>query len=136
MPNAFLEQHVHDRGKAVGGAARVGDDVVLGGIVLIVVHAHHEGAVLTLGGSGDDDLLGTGGDVALGFFGIGEEAGGLDDDFHAELLPGQTVRSAGAHDLDFVAVDDDDVVFGEIRRGFLRGNRAGEAALVESYLRR
>ena len=126
---SFLEQHVHDRCQAVGGAARVGDDVVFRGIVVLIVHAHHKSAVLTLGRRGNDDLLGTGGDVALGFFGIGEEAGGFDHDFHAEVFPGKSVRSARAHDLDFVAVDDDDVVFREIRRGFLRGNRAGEAAL-------
>ncbi len=67
--------------------------------------------------------------MALGFFRVGEQAGGLDHDFDAEFLPRQTVRGAGAHDLDVVAVDDDDVVFREVRRGFLRGNRAREAAL-------
>ena len=46
---AFLEQHVHDRRQAVRRAARVGDDVVLAGVVLLVVDAHDDGDVLALG---------------------------------------------------------------------------------------
>src|SRR5437588_1499727 len=39
--SAFLEQHVHKRREAVRGAGGVGDDVVLGDVELVVVHAHH-----------------------------------------------------------------------------------------------
>ena len=35
-------QHLDHRGQAVGGAGRVGDDVVLGRIVHVVVHAEHD----------------------------------------------------------------------------------------------
>ena len=45
---AFLEQHVDDRREAVRRAARVGNDVVLGGIVLVVVHAHDDRDVFAL----------------------------------------------------------------------------------------
>ena len=58
---AFLEQHMDERRQAVGGAGGVGNDVVLGRIVLVVVHAHHDRDVLVLGRGGDDDLLGAGG---------------------------------------------------------------------------
>jgi hypothetical protein len=87
---AFLEQHVDDGSEAVRGAARVGDDVVLGGVVLVVVHAHDDGDVFALGRGGDDDLLGAGGDVALGLFGVGEQTGGLDDDIDAEAFQGSS----------------------------------------------
>ena len=46
----FLEQHVDHGRQAVGGAARVRDDVVLAGVVLVVVDAHDDGDVLALGG--------------------------------------------------------------------------------------
>ena len=39
----------------------------------------------------------------------------VDDDFDAHFLPWQAVRSAGAHDFDVMAVDDDDVVILKIR---------------------
>lgn len=126
---SFLEQHMHQRGKAIGGAACVRDDVMDGRIVEVIVDALNERDVLTLGRCGNDHFFGTGGDVALGFVRFGEKAGGLDDDFHAEFLPRQTIRRAGAHDLDVVAVDDDDVVLLEIRGGLLGGNGACEAAL-------
>ena len=127
--DAFLEQDVDQRGKAVGGAAGVGNDVVLGGVVLVVIDALHEGAVLTLGGSRDDDLLGTGGDVTLGLLRVGEQTGRLDDDIDAEVLPRQTFRAARAHHLDLVAVDHDDVVVLELRRGLLGRNGAVETTL-------
>ena len=126
---ALLEEHVDERSEAVGGAARVGDDVVLGGVVLVVVHAHHDGDVLALGRGGDDDLLGTGDEVALGLLGLGEEAGGLDDDVHVVSLPGELVRGLGADDMDVLAVDHEDVVLGLVRAGLAGGNRAREAAL-------
>ena len=47
--DAFLEQHMHQRGEAVGGAGGVGDDEVLGGIVFVVVDAHDEGFHFALG---------------------------------------------------------------------------------------
>ena len=50
-------KHLDDRRQAVGGAAGVGDDVVLGRIVLVFVDAEHDGDVFVGGGSGDDDLF-------------------------------------------------------------------------------
>ena len=126
---SFLEENVDDRRKAVSRATCVRDDVMLGRIVEVVIHTDDEGGVFALRRSGDDDLLGTSGDVALGFFSFGEKAGGFDDDFDTEFFPWQTFRAARAHDFDVVAVDDDDVVILKLRGGFLRRNRPGETTL-------
>ncbi len=86
----------------------------LAGVVLLVVDAHDDGDVLALGGGGDDDLLGPGGEVALGLLRVGEQAGRFDDVLDAELLPGQ--RGGAFLDgqaLDLVAVDDQHVVLGD-----------------------
>ena len=125
---------MHDRREAVRGAARVGNDVVLRAVVFFVVHAHDDRDVFVLGGSGNDDLLRAGGDVAVGGFrvglvGIGEEAGGFDDDVHAEFLPRQFRRSARADNVDFLAVDHEHVVFGDFGSRFLGTDRAGKATL-------
>src|SRR5699024_5349354 len=82
------------RREAVGGAGGVGDDVVLGRVVGVVVDTHDERGVLVLGRGGDDDLLGARVQVRLGLGGVGEDPGGLDDDVGAELTPGQLGRVA------------------------------------------
>ena len=66
---------------------------MLGGVVLVVVHAHDDREAIALGRGGDDDLLGAGGDVALGLFHVGEQAGGFDDEVHAERFPRQFRRA-------------------------------------------
>ena len=101
----LLIDNAGKRRQAVGGAARVGHDLhVLG--VLFVVHAHDEHrSFLVLGGGGDDDLLGAADEVGGSLFGGGEHAGGLDDIFGAGLGPRDFLRvHAGIH-LDGVAVD-------------------------------
>ena len=55
-PN-FVEDDLDHRHQAVGGAARVGDHVMLGGIVLVVVDAVDDRDVFLLGGRRDDHLL-------------------------------------------------------------------------------
>ena len=85
----FLQQHMHERREAVRGAGGVGNDVVLGRIVFAFVDAHDDGLDLAFAGRGDDDFLGAGGEVGLGLLAVGEEAGGFDDDVHAERLPRQ-----------------------------------------------
>ena len=63
-----------------------------------------------MAGRGDDDFLGAGGEMALGFFGVGEQAGGFDDVIDAQLLPRKLAGLLGGHDaLDLVAVDDERV---------------------------
>ena len=129
-PETFLEEDVDDGGETVGGAGGVGDDVVFGGVVFGVVDAHDDGDVLAFGGGGDDDLFAAGGDVALGFVGFGEKAGGFDDEVDPQVFP----RKGGGAFLDgeafdFVAVDDEDVVFRDRRGGFFAADFALVAAL-------
>ena len=50
-------EDLDDGREAVGGAGGVGDDVVLGRVVLVVVDAEDDGDVLVGGRGGDDDLL-------------------------------------------------------------------------------
>ena len=61
--------------------------------------------------------------MRLGFFAVGEEAGGFDDDVHTERLPrqrGEVFHRAEAFDL--VAIDHDDVGFFERRAALFRGD--------------
>ena len=101
---AFLEQHVHDRGQAVGGAGGVGHDVMIRAVVEMVVHAHHHGEILVLGWGGNNHLLRAGFDMALGLLAVGEEAGGFNHHVHAEFLPWQFGWGWGFHHLDLRTV--------------------------------
>ena len=102
-------QDLDDGREAVGGAARVGDDVVLGGVILVVVDAEDDGDVLVGGRGGDDDLLDGAAEVSLGLFGVGEEAGRFDDDLSADGGPVELGGIAFGEDLDLLAVDRDEV---------------------------
>jgi hypothetical protein len=129
-PDAFLQQHVHDRREAVRGAGGIRDDVVRRGVVLALVHAHQQRLQLALAGRGDDDLLGAGRDVALRLLGVGEEARRLDDVVDLQLLPRQLARLLRGHDaLHFVAADHQHVVVRRLRAALLRGERVLEAAV-------
>ena len=76
-----------DGSEAVGGAGSVGNDVVLGGIVGLVVHAEDEGGVRAVGGRGDDDFFHGRAEMLPRVFALGEEAGGFDDDVRADGGP-------------------------------------------------
>ncbi len=108
MPKVSL-QDLDDGREAVGGAGRVGDDVVLRCVVLVVVDAEDDGDVLVGGGGGDDDLLDGAAEVGLGLFGVGEEAGGFDDDLGADGGPVELGGVALGEDFDLLAVDGDEV---------------------------
>jgi hypothetical protein len=129
MRPSVRQQHVHHRREAVGGAARVGDDVVLGGVVLLVVDAHDDGDVLTLGRCRDDHLLGARGQVPLGLLGLREKAGRLDHVVDAQLLPGELRRRLGADDQDLFAVDREHVVCFLVGARLLGADLAGELPL-------
>ena len=131
---AFLEEYVDQRHEAVRGAGGVGNDVVFGGIVFPVIHAHDDGDVLVFRRSGDDDLLRARHDVAVGGLrvvlgGIGEEAGRLDHDLHAQFGPGQLGRRLGADHQHLPAVDDEHVVI-----GFVGGRLPGIDGSLETTL--
>ena len=68
--------------------------------------------VRSFGRRRDDDFLGAGSDVLRRGVAIREEAGGLEHDVDAEVLPRQLRRIAQRQDLERVAVDRDRVVLG------------------------
>ncbi len=95
-----------ERSETVGGAGSVGDDVVLG-LVVLVVDAHDEHGGVVLRGSGHDDLLGASGEVS-GSLGLVEEAaGGLADVVGADGAPRDLGGVSLSEDDDLVAIDDE-----------------------------
>ena len=103
-----VEKHLGERREAVRGARGVREDVVHRAVVGLLVDAEDDrGDVVTGGRSRDDDLLGAAGDVLARILGLGEAAGGLDDDVDAQLAPRQVGRVALFEDVDRLAVDDD-----------------------------
>src|SRR6202790_4760237 len=103
-----LEVVVHDlgdRAKTIRGAGSVRDDVVPGGIVLLFVHAEHDGQVFVLCGGGDDDFFHAASEMFPGVVGVGEVAGGLDDDLSSNGIPGQGSGIFFFKNFDDFAVD-------------------------------
>jgi hypothetical protein len=105
---------------------------VLGRIVLLVVHTQDDGHVRALGRGGDDHLLCSGLDVFRCAISRREDAGGLEHDVHAEILPRQLRRILHREDLELVLghgdpvagrfhvrleVAEDRVVLEEMRQG-------------------
>lgn len=68
---------------AVGGATGVGDDVINGGIVEVVVAAHDDVEDVVFDGGGNDDFFDSGIEVGLEGFGVAEFPGALEDDVDA-----------------------------------------------------
>ena len=62
-----IVENLCQRSQAVGGAGCVGDNVMVLRIVLLVVHAHHEGTVNILTGCRNNNLLSAGINVRLCF---------------------------------------------------------------------
>ena len=53
---SLFNENVHEWGETVGGAGRIGDDVMFRVVVLEMIDAHDDSDVLALGRGGDDDL--------------------------------------------------------------------------------
>jgi hypothetical protein len=100
-----IHEHLHDRREAVRGAARVGDDVMAGGVVVFVVHPENDGDVLVLGRGRNDDLLCPSGQMVGGPLPVPEDARGLDDHVDTELCPGKLRWIPLGKHLEVVAVD-------------------------------
>ena len=101
-----LVQHLGHRRQAVGRARRVGDDVVVVGVVDVVeVDAERDGGVRLGGRRGDDHLLGARVEVLGGVLALGEEARRLDHDLGAEIAPRQRRRILLGEHLDLAPVD-------------------------------
>ena len=99
--------HLDERREAVGGARRVGNNLV-GVLVLVSVDTEHVGRdVITLGRGGDQNLGGTSLDVLGRTRGVDEHARTFNDEVDAERLPRQLERVTGGHNLDGLAVNGD-----------------------------
>ena len=105
-----IEHHLGDGREAVRRARTVRDDVVLRGVVLMVVDAHHDGEVLALRWGADDDLLRACREMSLGFCALREEARALEHHVHPEALPRELLRIADGRDLNVLAADADGLV--------------------------
>jgi hypothetical protein len=103
-PPALVE-HLRHRRDAVGRARGVRDDRMLGGVIVTVVDAEHEGHVRVGGGSRDDHLLRACVEMLLRRRPVGEEPGRLDHDVDAEVGPRKRRRVALGQPLHFVARD-------------------------------
>ena len=79
---------------------------MLGRIVFAVVDAQNESQVRIRGGSGNKNLLGAGVKVLLGGVALGEQAGGFQNDVHAQILPGKVGGITFHGDEDLVTVND------------------------------
>ena len=104
------------RSKAVGRAARVGNNVVIARFVFLVVYTHHDSDVFTFGWRGDNHFLRTSFNVAVSLFSFGEETGGLDNDIDSQRFPRECFGAfLQRQTLDAVAVHDKNVVFVYVR---------------------
>ena len=84
-------EHLGDRRQAIGRARGVGDDLVVLG-QLVVVDAVDDGEVGAVGGRRDQHALGAGGQMRRRLVLRGEDAGALEGDVDAQLLPRQLGR--------------------------------------------
>lgn len=97
------EEAFHDEGyrsKAVRGARGVGNDMVLGRIVVVVVYAHDDGEILFLRRGCNDDFLGAVLDVDMGLFGGTENTRGFDHHVDAIGSPGEELGIAFREAMD------------------------------------
>ena len=78
--------------------------MMLGAIIFVVINAENNSNILIFGGSGNDDLLGAGGEVRRSLGLGGEQAGALERNVHAPRFPRQLRRITRGHHADAVAV--------------------------------
>jgi len=91
--------------QAVRCARSIGNNVMFGRIVLIVIHAHDNGDVFVLSRSRNDDLFHRATHVLLGIFCIGESSRGLDHNLRANGSPIQLRRVLLGKYADSLVVD-------------------------------
>jgi hypothetical protein len=101
----LVMHHLRDRRQAVGGAGGVGDDRLA--LVGLVVDAEHEHRRVVLRRRRQDHLLRARIEVLLRRGLVEEQAGRLDDDIDADLVPLQVGRIAFLGQADALAIDDD-----------------------------
>ncbi len=115
-------QHLGDGRQAIGGAACVRDDQILGR-QRVIVDAEDDGLVGAFAGGRDQHALGAGRQMRLAFLLRGEDAGAFHDD--VDFGPGQIGRIADRGDLDRAATHID-----RIAADRHRGRKAAMHAVI------
>ncbi len=110
LDGSILVESLSHRSEAVGGAGCSRDDLVIRGKG-VVVGVEDDGLEVRAGRSGDNDLLGTSVDVSLSLSLRGVETGALKYNVYAKLAPGKVLCVLLAVDLDFLAVNNDGILF-------------------------
>lgn len=100
----FAMQHLGDRRQAVGGARRVGDDLV-GLTQNVMVYTVDHGSVRPFGRCRDDHLARAGGNMGGSLVTVGEQAGAFEHDVDLVRGPRQVGRVANGADGNPVAID-------------------------------
>ena len=120
-------EHLHQRHEAVGGAARVRDDLVLLRLVVLVVDAVDDREVGTGRRGRHDDGRGTRLEVHRCVVTLGEEARRLDHDVDAEVAPRECLGVALGQHRQRVVADLDPVLGGRD----LLGQHAHDRVVLE-----
>ena len=109
-------EHLGDRRKAIGGAGAVGNDLVILR-QLVVVDAENDGEIGSVGGRRNQHALGAGGQMRRGLVLGREQAGALERNIDAEILPRQLRGIALGGHLDGAVADADGVaLYGDFTR--------------------
>ncbi len=104
-----LVDHLGDRRQAVGGAGCVGNHVMLGWVVSLLIDTGAYGGVGARGGSADYDLPGARAQVHRGLLARGKQSGRFHHYRHVQFLPRKLGRVSLGQHLEAVAVDHDTV---------------------------
>ena len=107
-----IVQNFDERRQTIGGAGSVRQNVVLGGVVLVVVHTQHDGDVFALSRGRDDDFFDGAAKVLFGVGGIGKPSGRFDDDLCAQAGPINFGRVFNRKNLDLLVADANAIAFG------------------------
>ena len=99
----LLIQHPHCWCQAVSGAGGTGH-ALHGGVIGVLVHAHHNGVRVILGRGGEDHLLGASLQVTLNLLSGQEHSRGLAHVLGAMLSEGDLSRVAGVGQRNLLAV--------------------------------
>ena len=100
--------HFDDWRDAISGAGGVGDDVIGGGVVELIVAAHNDVEDTFFDGGSDDDFFDAGVEVGLQAFGVAEGSGAFEDDVDARPVDFGRMVLGGVGES--MAVDEDAVV--------------------------
>src|SRR5215470_2577751 len=105
-----LMDYLYGGSQAVRGAGSIGNNMMFGWVVHLLVHTQHDGKVFTLGGSGDDDLFHRALQMLLRVLRLREKAGRFHHHLDAQRGPVQLRRIFHLENADAFVVDPDTVL--------------------------